>query len=472
LLSLLPASSTVIGLIVLRQVPTARDLAGVLLVGLGVALHQTRETASSRSAPERLIGDALASSEAFRTVAHLADQIGPRPSGSQNAALAVAWTTERFRSWGIDVRNEPVIVPHWVRGAESATLVSHNHQRLVVTACGGSVATPREGIAAEVVELHSFEQLDGRIQGKIVLFHNPMDMDLVRADRVLEAYRKAAVFRSNGASRAAAHGAVAVLLHSVGSASLRTPHTGSVIYDDHQRTIPAAALTAEDAWLIHRLLERGEHARVHLTLQSEMLPEVDSANVIAEIHGRAPAEEIVVIGAHLDSWDLGTGAVDNASGVSMVMEAMRLIHEAKLVPRRTIRCVLFMNEEMGMSGGRAYFAAHRGERHVAAIESDMGVGAPRGFCTTLRGDALDSLRMRLAPLAGVGADHLEPREATGVDTSLLVKSGVPGFGFLPDDRHYFDVHHSPADTLDKVDPRELARCSAAVTALTWILADQ
>src|SRR5260221_4472519 len=202
--------------------------------------------------------------------------------------------------------------------------------------------------------------------------------------------------------------------------------------------IPAGALTIEDALLVHRLIARGERVRLHLDLQSTLMPEVDSANVVAEIQGRELPGEIVLIGAHLDSWDLGTGALDNASGAAMVMETMRLIHDGALIPRRTIRCVLFMNEEMGMSGGRAYFAAHQHERHVAAIESDMGVAAPRGFSTTLRGDALASLVKRFAPLAGLGADRLELSTNTGVDTSLVVESGVPGFGLLPDDRHYFD----------------------------------
>jgi carboxypeptidase Q len=423
------------------------------------------------SIAERLIAEALNDSRAFELVAHLADMIGPRPAGSANAALAVAWTTERFRDWTIDVRNEPVTVPHWVRGAESALIVSHNDQRLVLTALGGSVSTPSEGLTAEVVEIRSFDELGPHVEGKIVYYDSAMDADLVAQRRGLEAYRDAVVLRAEGPSRAAEFGAVAVLIRSVGSASLRTPHTGGVRYKADIPKIPCAALTAEDALLVHRLIALGERPRIHLTLESEMLPEVESANVVGEIRGSEWPEEIVIIGGHLDSWDLGTGAIDNASGVAMVMETMRLIRECGVAPKRTIRCVLFMNEEMGMSGAHAYFAAHGEETHVAALESDSGAAAPMGFVTTLRGDELAAMQERMAPLAAVGAAHLEPDDDTGVDTSLLVKAGVTGFGFMPDPLHYFDYHHSPADTLDKIVEHELAQCAAAVAGMTWLLAN-
>jgi len=248
----------------------------------------TLPLAAQSSAPERLIASELAGSQAYETLSHLTDQIGARPSGSKSAALAVAWTTERFRSWGISVRNEPVRVPHWVRGAESATIVSHNDQHLILTALGGSVATPPKGITAEVVEVNSFDELNAlgsKVKGRIVYYNNPMDMALVNARRSFEAYSRAVIFRAEGASRAAAYGAVAVLIRSVASASLRSPHTGTVRYDTKVAKIPAAALTVEDAMLVHRLVARGDRVRIHLNLQSKALPEVDSANVIAEIRG-------------------------------------------------------------------------------------------------------------------------------------------------------------------------------------------
>ncbi len=424
---------------------------------------------------DRLVSAELSTVKAFQTLTYLTDEIGPRPSGSKNARMAVEWTTAQFKAWGIPVRNEPVKVPHWVRGAESATLVSHNNQRLILTALGGSASTLPKGITADVVEVTSFDELKSlgdRVKGKIVFYYNPMDMALVTAGRGFEAYSKAVIFRAEGASRAASYGAVAVLIRSVGSASLRTPHTGMVRYDSKLPRIPAAALTAEDALLVHRLLNHRENVRVHLQLESKVLPDVESANVVAEIRGSEKPDEIVVIGGHLDSWDLGTGAIDDGAGVAMVMETMRLIHESGLTPKRTVRCVLFMNEEFGQGGGGPYFAAKKNGKNVAGLGGDSGAGPPMGFTTTLKGDALTALEKSLGPLKGLHAGTLDSQAETGADTSLLVEAGVPGFGFVPDPLHYFDYHHTPADTLDKVDPNDLQQDAAAIAALTWILADQ
>ena len=424
--------------------------------------------------PERIIQRELQTSQAYDTLSYLTDMIGPRLSGSRGAAAAVAWTTARFRAWGIPVTNERVMVPRWVRGREEGSLVSHMNQKIVLTALGGSVATPAAGITAEVVEVGSFDELKTlgtKVKGKIVFFNNPMDMELVRSHRAFEAYGKAVAFRSAGPSRAAEYGAKAVVIRSVGSASLRTPHTGSLRYDGKQPKIPAAAMTAEDAMLVHRLLQRGERVRMRLLLTPRELPDVPSANVVAEWRGSEKPEEIVLIGAHLDSWDLGTGAIDDGSGVAMVMETMRLLQEMNLRPRRTIRAVLFMNEENGLRGGRAYFDKHKNEKHVAAIETDAGAAAPIGFTTTLKGDALVALEARTGALAAVGAHRFETTAETGADTSPLVEAGVPGFGLVPEPLHYFDYHHTPADTLDKVDRGELAQDTAAIAALAWVLAD-
>ena len=420
---------------------------------------------------EQILRAAIAQSKAYDVLSYLTDEIGPRLSGSRNAALAVAYTTKRFREWGIEVRNEPVTVPHWVRGEERATLVSHNDQKLVITALGGSVATPAAGITADVVEISSYAQLSPAVKGKIVVYDNPMDMQLVHSRRSFEAYGHAVEFRSSGASRAAQFGAVAVAIRSVASASLRTPHTGSVRYDPQQPKIPAAAMTVEDSLLVHRLVARGDRVRMHLVLTPRDLPPVRSANVIAEIKGSERPEEIVLIGGHLDSWDLGTGAIDDGAGVAMVMETMRIIHDLGLKPKRTIRCVLFMNEENGLNGGRTYFANHKTEKHVAAIESDSGGAAPTGFITTMSGDGLKALQARVAILERVGAATFDTKSETGADTSFLVEAGVPGFSLVPDPLQYFDYHHSPADTLDKVDAMDLARDSGAIAVLAWALAN-
>lgn len=425
---------------------------------------------------ERLVAHALASKQTWQTLSYLTDNIGPRLSGSRGAELAVAWTTRQFKRWGIDVRNERIVVPRWVRGAERARLVSHNDQPIVLTALGGSVATPPAGITADVIEVKSFDELTAlgraRVAGKIVFFHRAMNLDLVRAGRSFEAYSEAVEFRGKGADAASQLGAVAVVIRSVGSASLRTPHTGSLRYEDKVPRIPAAAMTAEDAMLVSRLLAKGDRVRMNVVLTPRTLPDVASANVVAEIRGSERPEEIVLIGGHLDSWDLGTGAIDNGSGVAMLMETMRLIKELNLKPRRTIRCVLFMNEENGLRGGKGYAAAHAAEKHVAAIEADAGVGAPVGFITTLSGDSLSRVESRARPLLSrIAPMTFATAEDTGADTGTLVKTGVPGFGFVPDSTLYFDYHHSPADTLDKVNADDLARDTAAIAALTWTLAD-
>lgn len=426
---------------------------------------------------DRLITRALESPSAWETLAHLTDEIGPRLSGSKGAELAVKWTTGRFRSWGIDVRNEKVMVPHWVRGEERASLVSHNDQKIVLTALGGSVATPDKGLTAEVVEVSSFDELEklgAKVKGKIVFYNNPMDINLVRSGKSFEAYGQAVRYRGAGASRAAEYGAVASLIRSVGSASLRTPHTGALRYDQKFPKIPSAAMTAEDAMLVHRLLARGDRVRMHIVLTPKTLPDVQSANVVAEIRGSEHPEEIVLVSGHLDSWDLSAGAIDDGSGVAMAMETLHLVKELGLRPRRTIRCVLYMNEENGLRGGRAYAAAHATEiaNHVAAIESDAGAAAPTGFSTTVKGDALTRLESRShALLARVNSARFEQSDEVGADISPLTDAGVPSFGLLPDPLHYFDFHHSPADTLDKVDPKELSADVAAVAALTWLIAD-
>jgi carboxypeptidase Q len=432
-------------------------------------------SAFAQSTADTIIARELQTSRAYETLSHLTDDIGARLTGSKGAALAVRWTTQQFREWGIPVSNEPVKVPHWVRGREEGQLLSAANQKIVLTAIGGSVATSASGITADVIEVDSFDDLKtlgtAKLRGKIVFYNNPMDMDLVRAHRAFEAYRIAVAFRGAGASRAAEYGAKAIVIRSVGSTSLRTPHTGALRYDPKQPKIPAAAMTAEDAMLVHRLLTRGKRVRMHMVLTPKTLPDVDSANVIAELRGSEKPEEIVLIGAHLDSWDLATGAIDDGSGVAMVMETMRLLKEMNLRPRRTIRAVLYMNEENGLRGGQQYARDHGKETHIAAIETDAGAAAPTGFTTTLKGDALAAVEARTKPLAAVSANRFEVAEEVGADIDPLTSKGVPGFGLVPEPLHYFDYHHTNADTLDKVDPKELAQDTAAVAALAWILAE-
>jgi hypothetical protein len=451
-----------------------------ILTALAIAIAITLPLFADEATAQRLIDHVLANSQAYDTLAHLTDEIGPRLSGSKNAAEAVRWTTGQFRAWGIDVRNEPVMVPHWVRGVERGHLVSHRDQLLVLTALGGSVATPAAGITADVIEVSAFDELEklGRekIRGKIVYYNNPMDMALIESGQVFEAYGKAVAFRGSGASHAAEYGAVAAVIRSVASASLRSPHTGSLRYDETQPKIPAAALSTEDGDLVHRLLAKGQRVRMHLVLTPRTLPDVASANVVAEIRGSERPEEIVLIGGHLDSWDLGTGAIDNGSGCAMVMETMRVLKELGIRPKRTIRAVLFMNEENGLRGGRGYFdaAAKREEvqHHVAAIETDAGAAPPQGFTSTLEGKSLEALTRRAAVLNRIAPMTFTSSKHTGADTSPLIDAGVVGYGLRPDPRHYFDLHHSAADTLDKVDPKALTQNTAAIAGLAYLLASE
>ena len=447
---------------------------------LTLLLSTTAFARSTEQQAQRLIDHLLASPHGYETLAHLTDEIGPRLSGSRGAELAVRYTTRRFREWGIDVRNERVMVPHWVRGAEHGRLVSHNNQKLVLTALGGSVATPASGITADVVEVTSYEELEklgrAKIAGKIVFYNKAMDMTLIESGRAFEAYSQAVVFRGRGASRAAEYGAVAAVIRSVASGSLRTPHTGSMNYDEKQPKIPAAALATEDAELVHRLLARGERVRMNLVLTPRALPDVASANVIAEIKGSQYPGEIVLIGGHLDSWDLGTGAIDNGSGVSMVMETMRALKELGITPKRTIRAVLFMNEENGLRGARQYFenASRREElhRHVAAVETDAGAAPPVGFTSTLEGAELERIQSRMRVLSRIAPMYFRSSRQTGADTSPLTAAGIVGFGLVPNPRYYFDYHHTDADTLDKVDPKALAQNTAALAALAYTLAEE
>lgn len=419
---------------------------------------------------ERLMTPALKDGRAYALLAELTDTIGPRLSGSPGEQAAVQWAATRLKEAGLTVRLEPVQVPHWVRGEERGELLAsakHRGQPLALLALGGSVPTAKEGLTAEVVEVRSFEELTAlgeRAKGKIVLFNHDM--------RSPEDYGKASALRTRGASAAAKVGAVGMLVRSLATASLRTPHTGAMRYEEGTPRIPAAAVSTEDAALLHRLLARGP-VRVKLTLASQTLPDATSFNVVAEVEGREKPDEVVLLGAHLDSWDVGTGAHDDGAGVVMAMETARLIAQLQPAPRRTVRIVLFANEENGLAGGRAYAAAHASELplHVAALESDAGGGRPLGVVIKAGkgGDAL--VRRFLGPLEAVDAAALLPGEAGGADLSPMAPAQVPLAGVRVDTRKYFDVHHSAADTLDKVDPQALAQSTAAFAWVTYALAE-
>jgi hypothetical protein len=445
-----------------------RLCAAILSCALAPLARAASLQESYADAAGRIVGAETVDGRAYEILRHLTDRVGPRLTGSAGAEAAVAWTAARLEAFGLDVRTEPVMVPHWIRGDETASLVAPTAQKIVVTALGGSEPTPDGGITAEVVEVDSFEALEAlgadRVRGRIVLYNKAMA-------KVAD-YGVVAPMRHRGASEAARLGAVAMLIRSLGTYSLRLPHTGAMDYDPALPKIPAAAITAEDAELIHRLLASGDNVRVKLRLTCRTLPDVPSANVVADLKGREKPEEVVVIGAHLDSWDLGTGAIDDGAGVAMVMESLRLLKELGLTPRRTIRGVLFMNEENGLRGGKTYAEAHKSEldKHVAALESDSGAARPEGFTASTGPGGLETLAEIARLLEGIGADRIQ-EGGGGADIGPLRSAAVPLLSLDLDTTHYFDWHHTSADTLDKVDPHELAQGAAAMAVMAYVLAD-
>jgi len=412
----------------------------------------------------------LKGSRAHEYTRELADRIGPRLAGSPGDARAVAWAKSTMESIGLrDVRAEPVKVPRWVRGVESAEVITPTPHPLVIAAIGGSVSTPEDGIEAELVEAASFDDFarlpDAAIKGKIAFFNPVMERGPTG-----KSYGANHRYRTESAAIAARRGAVAVLVRSLSTSDTRLPHTGAMQYADGTTKIPAAALSPPDASLLHRL---GGRIRVRLVLTCQTLPDTMSANVIGEIRGREAPDEIVLLGAHLDSWDLGTGAMDDGAGVGIVLETARQILESKKPPRRTIRFVLFANEENGLRGGAAYAQTHRAElpRHVLAIEADGGDGAPTGL-GYLGGPQQAAAAAPLATLlAPLGVSAAQPAEYSGADLGPLRPAGVPMINVNQDATRYFDVHHSADDTYDKIRPDQLARAAAAYAAVTYAAAD-
>jgi len=444
---------------------------------LGAAIGMTLAIAPAAArddAEARILGAALRDDRAHRRLAWLTDRIGPRLSGSENLTRAIVWAEEQMRGDGLErVRTEPVAVPHWERGREIGEIVSPTRHPLALLTLGGSVATAENGVQASVVvadDLEHLARLGESVRGKIVLF----DKEILRngGPDGSRGYGSAAALRTRGASEAARLGAVASLVRSLGTADYRLPHTGAMRYEDGVPRIPSAAIAAEDAELIRRLTTAGQDVQVSLTLTPTTHPDAESANVVGELRGRERPEEIVVLACHLDSWDVGTGAIDDGVGCVAVMEALRILRELELRPRRTIRAVLFTNEENGLAGAEDYARRHADElaSHVAAIEMDSGAGAPLGFGITAGEGAEVALREMAAPLRALGAGEIR-KGGGGADISTLAPAGVPQIGLWQDTTTYFDYHHTHADTLDKVDAGALARSVAALALIGYRLAE-
>src|SRR6266436_1150007 len=425
---------------------------------------------------------ALDSDYAYRQVAHLANNIGPRLSGSAQAAKAVEYVAAELKTLGCEVQLERVMVPRWVRGEETAALVQFpgqaqsTTQKIVLCALGASVATPPEGIEADVIAVRNFDELKSmprdKVAGKIVLFNYPFDKQMAAEGRGNEAYGEAVVYRSDGPSAAARQGAVACLIRSVGGADYRLPHTGQTDYADDAPKIPAAAVTAEDADLIVDLVRQGS-VKMKLVLTPQTLPDVESYNVIGDIKGSEHPEQIIIVSGHLDSWDLGTGAIDDGAGVAVSMEAANLIQKLHLKPKRTIRVIAWMNEENGLGGSKQYAKDHEKDwaNHFAAMETDGGAGHPIGLNIKANPEVKAMLKPVGAILQESGAGMLSLAEYAGADIEPMEKANVPSFAPIQDSRFYFDYHHTAADTLDKIVPKELAENSAVVAVFAYAMAN-
>jgi Zn-dependent M28 family amino/carboxypeptidase len=465
-----------------------RKFSVVLLASAGIAAWGQARPAAPVAAPalskelqEQLqsVRDAALSSDyAWHQLAYLTENIGPRPAGSPQAKAASDYVAAELRKLGLDVHLEEARVSHWVRGEEKAELVEFPgqpadvKQKIILTALSGGTATPAEGITADVIVVHSFDELTAlgrdKVAGKIVLFNVLYDTRKAESGFAFDAYGEAVVYRSKGGQAVAALGGAAALVRSVGSADYRLPHTGF----SYPAPVPAAALVAEDADLVEHLAAQGR-VRMHLTLTPQHMPDTTGYNVVADLKGSEHPEQIVVVSGHLDSWDLGRGAIDDGAGVVISMATAESLVRLHIQPRRTLRVIAWMDEENGGGGHDAYGKSHASEmaNHVAAIESDAGAGHPLGFSAKMSPAAIAALHPILEILKPIGATVVRPTNASpGSDIEPLVDAGVPGLGIVQDGRKYFDYHHTPADTLDKVDPQELRENAAAMAVMGYALA--
>ncbi len=449
-----------------KRVVARSFVLAALIASIGPARLHAQDVADRyRDAANRIIARARSDSAAWNRLAVLTEAFGNRLSGSSQLERAIDWVLAEMRKDGLEnVHGEAAMVPHWVRGAESARLLQPRDQNLPMLGLGGSIATPSGGITADVMVVGSFDELHRRAdqaRGRIVLFNVPFTN-----------YGETVQYRTNGAIEAAKAGAVASLIRSVTPYSQRTPHTGVMYYDSTGRRIPHAAITTEDADMIQRMIERGQRVVVKLTMSAQTLPDAPSRNVVGELRGSALPDEVVVMGGHIDSWDVGRGAMDDGGGVVVAWEALRLLKELGLRPRRTIRVVAWTNEENGTRGGNAYRDAHAAalDAHVLAIESDDGVFKPLGFGFTGSDSAFAIMSRITALLGGIGAGTVS-RGGGGADIGPIMQRGVPGMGLTTDGTRYFWYHHSEADTVDKLDPAEMALCVATMAVVAYVVAD-
>jgi len=397
-------------------------------------------------------------------IAEFCDQYPARLSGSTNLERGLDWLVERMTQDGWKVKTQDVMVPNWKRGKESLRLVTAPGREMPMLGLGGSVSTNGKALRAEVLVVTSFDDLKQRqleAKGRIVVWNVPFTT-----------YGETVRYRYGGPSEAARYGAVASLVRSVGPFGMQTPHTGGMGYNDSLQKIPAAAITMEDAMLLHRMQERGQRPEVELSMEAKWEPDAPSKNIIIEIPGTEHPEQVVVMGGHIDSWDVGTGAMDDGSGCFVTWRALHHIKKLGLHPKRTIRVCFWTNEENGLRGGKGYEEQTRNEEHVLAMEVDGGTFRPIGFSGTLPPDMeLFARDVQATLLAPVGALMLEKGEG-GADTSPLQEKGVPVMELVVDTSKYFWYHHTAADTPDKLDPAELNQCTYAMAVMAWAFANR
>ncbi|HEY3914312.1 MAG TPA: M28 family metallopeptidase [Verrucomicrobiae bacterium] len=432
-----------------------------MLLAVGCAPLTTLPASTERSVADRLIDSETDSLFPYERLAQLCDTFGPRFSGTTNLEAAIDWILAEMKRDGLEnVHGEDVMVPHWVRGAESAEMLAPRPHRLPMLGLGGSIATPSEGITAEVLVVKSFSELKEHAKdatGKIVVFNAPF-----------VSYHETVAYRTHGATEASRVGAVAALVRSITPFSIQSPHTGATHYDTNVIKIPTAAITVEDAEMMQRMQDRREKIVVRLKMSARMLPDAPSRNVVAEITGNEKPDEIVIVSGHIDSWDVGQGAMDDGGGAMAAWEAVRMMHKLGLRPRRTIRVVLWVNEENGLAGARAYERRHKSElpQHILAIESDRGTFKPLGFSPVATDAARRKIKEYAAPLARIGAEKIFS-EGSEADVGELEPDGVPTAALVDDGSKYFWYHHTEADTIDKLTPADLAACSSAMAVMAW-----
>lgn len=443
----------------------------LLMTIVSVAFSQSKDEAAIK----QIFDEALSKGKSYEMLYDLCTNIGPRLSGSPGAAAAVEWSRHVMERLDFDsVWLQPVLVPHWVRGQkETGRIISRKQGTIPVNVCalGGTIGTGPAGIAANIVEVKSLEELKALgtagVKGKIVFFNRAMDPTRMNT---FTAYGGAVEQRANGASEAAKYGAIAALVRSMGSNLEDYPHTGSMRYAPNVVKIPALAISTRHAEMLSQLLKEEKDLQVYLENHSVTLDDAPSFNVIGEIRGSEYPDEIIVVGGHLDSWDLGQGAHDDGAGCVQSIEVLRLFKQMGYKPKRTIRAVMFMNEENGLRGGLKYaeLAEKNKEKHIAAIESDRGGFVPRGFTVPTDATAKAKVRSWKSLLEPYGLSDFTA-EGGGADIGPLANQGVALLGFLPDSQRYFNYHHTAEDTIDKVDKRELELGAAAMAAMVYLI---